>query len=563
MKALEYKGNGGKIMSIEIINGALLLEIFKQSTADLNKNKAMVDALNVFPVPDGDTGTNMSLTMNSALAEALKIEEPTVENVSKAISKGSLLGARGNSGVILSQIFRGFAKGCEGVELLDSAKLVQAFSEAREAAYKAVLKPVEGTILTVIRKMSKYGEELMTLEEGEEVPSLEATMDALINKANETLDRTPDYLDVLKQAGVVDAGGRGLICILDGFQHVISGKEAEDHTVETVSASQGQSAQSTINPDDIKFTYCTEFIIRTSADKQASVKEEIQALGDSMVYVEDEDIIKVHIHTNNPGVALEKGLTLGELINIKIENMKEQHSSIIEESSEMPGHRTGAVEKKPYGFLAVAMGDGISNIFKDLGVDYIIEGGQTMNPSTEDIVQGINKVNSDTVYILPNNSNIILAANQAKEISDKEIIVLPTKTIPQGVSAMIVFDASADTNDNKEQMLEAIQLPKTIQVTYSVRDTVFNDIEIKENDILGVADGTIASVGQDVHDVALDVLKNAVDDDSEIVTIYYGSDVEEAAANNLAEEIESLYDEVDVEVYYGGQPLYYYIFSVE
>lgn len=550
-------------MSIEIINGEILLEIFKQSTADLNKNKAMVDALNVFPVPDGDTGTNMSLTMNSALAEALKIEEPTVENVSKAISKGSLLGARGNSGVILSQIFRGFAKGCEGVELLDSAKLVQAFSEAREAAYKAVLKPVEGTILTVIRKMSKYGDELMELEEGEEVPSLEVMMDALINKANETLDRTPEYLDVLKQAGVVDAGGRGLICILDGFHHVISGKEAEDHAVETTSTEHVQSAQSMINPDDIKFAYCTEFIIRTSADNQASVKEEIQALGDSMVYVEDEDIIKVHIHTNNPGLALEKGLTLGELINIKIENMKEQHSSIIDDSVDMPSHTSESVEKKPYGFLAVAMGDGISNIFKDLGVDYIIEGGQTMNPSTEDIVQGINKVNSDTVYILPNNSNIILAANQAKEISDKEIIVLPTKTIPQGVSAMIVFDASADTGTNEAQMLEAIQLPKTIQVTYSVRDTVFNDIEIKENDILGVADGTIASVGQDIHNVALDVLKNAMDEDSEIVTIYYGSDVEEAVANSLAEEIESLYDEVDVEVYYGGQPLYYYIFSVE
>jgi len=545
-------------MSVEMITGDILLEIFKQSTADLNKNKVMVDALNVFPVPDGDTGTNMSLTMNSALAEALKVEDITVENVSKAISKGSLLGARGNSGVILSQIFRGFAKGCEGVEEMDSVALVNAFAAAREAAYKAVLKPVEGTILTVIRKMSKYGEELINVEEGEEIPSLKETMDLLIKKSNETLDRTPEYLDVLAQAGVVDAGGRGLICILDGFHHVISGNEADDHNVEASAPVHHEPVQGKINPEDIKFAYCTEFIIRTDGETAESVKEEIQALGDSMVYVQDEDIIKVHIHTNNPGVALEKGLTLGELINIKIENMREQHSSIIGEEVEPVKE-----EKKPYGFLAVAMGDGIANIFRDLGVNHLIEGGQTMNPSTEDIVQGINQINSDTIYILPNNSNIILAANQAKEISDKEIIVIPSKSIPQGVSAMIAFDGTADVATNEEEMISALALPKTIQVTYSVRDTVFNDMDIKENDILGVADGTIGSVGQDVHDVAVEMIKKAMDDDSEIVTIYYGSDVEEEAANSLAEEIETLFDDVDVEVYYGGQPLYYYIFSVE
>jgi len=544
-------------MSIEIINGKLLLEVFKQSTADLNKNRAMVDALNVFPVPDGDTGTNMSLTMNSALTEALKLEEPTVESVSKAISKGSLLGARGNSGVILSQIFRGFAKGCEGLEELDSLALINAFVEAKESAYKAVLKPVEGTILTVIRKMAQCGEELIG---GEEVPSLKETMDLLVENANETLERTPDYLDVLKQAGVVDAGGRGLVCILDGFHHVINGKETEDHNVEVTAVADHAPVQGTINPEDIKFAYCTEFIIRTSMDNKKSVKEEIQELGDSMVYVEDEDIIKVHIHTNNPGIALEKGLKLGELINIKIENMKEQHSTIIDEAAAVPEL---PVEKKAYGFLAVAMGDGISSIFKDLGVDHVIEGGQTMNPSTEDLVHGINQINSDTVYILPNNSNIILAANQAKEISEKKIVVIPTKSIPQGVSAMIAFDGTSKVEDNEAQMLEAIQLPKTVQVTFSVRDTVFNDMEIKENDILGVADGTIAAVGQDIHDVALKVLKGAMDDDSEIITIYYGSEIEEVAANNLAKEIETLYDDVDVEVYYGGQPLYYYIFSVE
>lgn len=544
-------------MSIEIINGKLLLEVFKQSTADLNKNRAMVDALNVFPVPDGDTGTNMSLTMNSALTEALKLEEPTVESVSKAISKGSLLGARGNSGVILSQIFRGFAKGCEGLEELDSLALINAFVEAKESAYKAVLKPVEGTILTVIRKMAQCGEELIG---GEEVPSLKETMDLLVENANETLERTPDYLDVLKQAGVVDAGGRGLVCILDGFHHVINGKETEDHNVEVTAVADHAPVQGTINPEDIKFAYCTEFIIRTSMDNKESVKEEIQELGDSMVYVEDEDIIKVHIHTNNPGIALEKGLKLGELINIKIENMKEQHSTIIDEAAAVPEL---PVEKKAYGFLAVAMGDGISSIFKDLGVDHVIEGGQTMNPSTEDLVHGINQINSDTVYILPNNSNIILAANQAKEISEKKIVVIPTKSIPQGVSAMIAFDGTSKVEDNEAQMLEAIQLPKTVQVTFSVRDTVFNDMEIKENDILGVADGTIAAVGQDIHDVALKVLKGAMDDDSEIITIYYGSEIEEVAANNLAKEIETLYDDVDVEVYYGGQPLYYYIFSVE
>ena len=534
-------------MSINIITGQLLFDMFKQGTNELNKNKSIVDSLNVFPVPDGDTGTNMSLTMNAALNEAKKVSDGNVEIVAKAIAKGSLLGARGNSGVILSQIFRGFAKGCEEKEELEIDDFIEALNLAAKTAYKAVLKPVEGTILTVVRKTAEKAEELKEAD-----LKINEAMNIILERSKEILNQTPEYLDVLKQAGVVDAGGKGLVFIFEGFEHVLSGKTADD--IIEFEEKEVFHAQKSINTEDIKFAYCTEFIIRTKNDDN-DLRKSIEKLGDSMVYVKDDDIIKVHVHTNNPGIALEHALKVGELINIKIENMKEQHSSILEDSYDD--------ELKKYGFIAVAMGDGISKIFKDFGVDYIIEGGQTMNPSTDDIVKAIEKINAENIFILPNNSNIILAANQAKSLSDKNISVIPSKSIPQGISAMIGFDGSKNFEDNMSVMEENLKTVKTVQVTFSVRDTVFDGVEIKENDILGIRDGMISSNGTDMEKVIMETIDTTVDEETEIITLYYGSDISEDSANEIAEKLEEKYDEIDIEVYYGGQPLYYYIFSVE
>lgn len=534
-------------VSINTITGQLLFDMFKQGTNELNKNKSIVDSLNVFPVPDGDTGTNMSLTMNAALNEAKKVSDGNVESISKAIAKGSLLGARGNSGVILSQIFRGFAKGCEGKDELEINDFIDALDMAAKTAYKAVLKPVEGTILTVIRKTAEKAEEIKEAD-----LKINDAMSIILGRSKEILDQTPEYLDVLKQAGVVDAGGKGLVFIFEGFEFVLSGKKAEDEV--EIEEKDVFHAQKSLRTEDIKFAYCTEFIIRVKDDEK-NLKDSIEKLGDSMVYVKDDDVIKVHVHTNNPGVALEHALEVGELINIKIENMKEQHSSILEDEE--------TVEFKKYGFIAVAMGDGISKIFKDFGVDYIIEGGQTMNPSTDDIVKAIEKINAENIFILPNNSNIILAANQAKSLSDKNIAVIPSKTIPQGISAMIGFDGSKEFEENISVMEGNLKTVKTVQVTFSVRDTVFDGVEIKENDVLGITDGTISANGTNMEEVVLKTIASAVDDETEIITLYYGSDISEEGANEIAEKLEEIYDEIDIEVYYGGQPLYYYIFSLE
>lgn len=544
-------------MDIMYIDGDLLLKMFKQGTFELNSNKGLVDSLNVFPVPDGDTGTNMSLTMNAALTEVLKSEHESAEKVAKAISKGSLMGARGNSGVILSQIFRGFAKACEGKEKLSSIDLAMAFKQASDTAYKAVMKPVEGTILTVIRKTSDKAMEYTE----EEVP-VHDLLKILIKTANETLDKTPEYLKVLKQAGVVDAGGKGLNCIIQGFYDAVIGKEAAEHELQAHMASESTgSAQATFNTEDIKFSYCTEFIVRGGKDNNLPLKEKIESLGDSMVFVEDDDLIKIHIHTNNPGVALESALEFGELLNIKIENMKEQHSSIVEE--DVAPSEAEDNEPKPFGFISVAMGGGIAEIFRDLGVDYVIEGGQTMNPSTEDIVKAIDSVKGDAVFILPNNSNIILAAQQAQQIVDRPVYVVPCKSIPQGISAMLAFDPSVEAEENHEEMVGAIAEVKTVQITYSVRDTLFDDKEIKKDDILGVAEGEIRAVGRDLHEVTITSLEEVLDEDSEIMTIYYGEDIEKEQAEALAEELEEKYEDLEVEVYSGGQPLYYYICSIE
>ncbi len=558
-------------MDIRVIDGDLLIKMFKQGTFELNANKGLVDSLNVFPVPDGDTGTNMSLTMNAALTEMMKSEHANVETVAKALAKGSLMGARGNSGVILSQIFRGFAKGCEGKDVLTAVDLAGAFKQASETAYKAVMKPVEGTILTVIRKTADRAMEIAEIVESDE----EATEDmaihdffaCIIEKAEETLERTPEYLEVLKQAGVVDAGGKGLICIFKGLNDAVLGIEAADHELEAqmgMKSHSHESAQASFNTEDIKFAYCTEFIVDAGKEGNLPLKEEILKLGDSVVFVEDDGLIKIHVHTNNPGRALELAVEYGELLNIKIENMKQQHSTILEEEGTTPESAVVAEEPtKPYAFIGVAMGSGIAKILRDLGVDHIIEGGQTMNPSTEDIMKAVEGANAEQIFILPNNSNIILAAQQAQTLSDKSVHVVPSKTIPQGIAAMLVFDPSSEAEENLASMVDAVKEVKTVQVTYSVRDTVFNDLEIKKDDILGVAEGEIKSVGQNLHDVAIEALNDAIDEDAEIMTIYYGQDIDEAQAQELADELEEKYEDLEVEVYEGGQPLYYYICSIE
>lgn len=566
-------------MDIMKIDGVLLSKMFKQAAATLNKNKNLVDSLNVFPVPDGDTGTNMSLTMNAALSEIAKHEgEVSVEIVAKAMSKGSLMGARGNSGVILSQIFRGFAKGCQDKQTLNSIEFAHALKDASDTAYKAVMKPVEGTILTVIRKTAEHG-----MDYTEQAVPVQELLENLIKRSEETLERTPDYLPVLKAAGVVDAGGKGLVFILLGFLDAILGKEVEIQVERSENVLKAAGAA--LEPEMITFGYCTEFILETLRDDVPVLRSEIQKLGDSMVFVQDESLVKVHIHTDNPGMALEKALKYGPLITVKIENMREQHSNLthgagLEKGSGSEGglksnEAQGSVEtqpsakaqeaqeKKAYGIISVAMGEGFSKIFRDLGVDVIVEGGQTMNPSTEDFLKAAQECHAEHLIILPNNSNIILAANQAKEVSSLPMTVIPSKSIPQGIATLIEFDSEKAPEDNESAMSKAIDNVKTLQVTYSVRDTQYGDIEIKKDDILGVGDGKIVSVGQNIEAVALDALEKLLDEDASIVTVYYGAEVTGAEAEVLIEKIGAQHGDLDLELHYGGQPLYYYVISVE
>jgi len=571
------------------IDGVLLSKMFKQAAATLNKNKNLVDSLNVFPVPDGDTGTNMSLTMNAALSEIAKHEgEISVEIVAKAMSKGSLMGARGNSGVILSQIFRGFAKGCQDKQTLSSIDFAHALKDASDTAYKAVMKPVEGTILTVIRKTAEHG-----MDYTEQAVPVQELLENLIKRSEETLERTPDYLPVLKAAGVVDAGGKGLVFILLGFLDAILGKEVEIQVERSESVLKAAGAA--LEPEMITFGYCTEFILETLRDDVPVLRSEIQKLGDSMVFVQDESLVKVHIHTDNPGMALEKALKYGPLITVKIENMREQHSNLshgaggaglhgrgqdgsevgIGISPESTAASAGSLESQPsaekqnnqemkaYGIIAVAMGEGFSKIFRDLGVDVIVEGGQTMNPSTEDFLKAAQECHAEHLIILPNNSNIILAANQAKEVSSLPMTVIPTKSIPQGIATLIEFDPEKSHEENEANMSKAIENVKTLQVTYSVRDTQYGDIEIKKDDILGVGDGKIVAVGQSIEEVALESLEKLLDEEASIVTVYYGVEVTKAEAEALVEKIGAQYGDLDLEVHRGGQPLYYYVISVE
>lgn len=541
-------------MKTEYVDGGLLKKLFFGGAAFLEKNKQIINDLNVFPVPDGDTGTNMALTMQSAVKQVKKVTNDSIEDIAKAMSDGSLMGARGNSGVILSQLFRGFSKGLKGKDKLDTVTLANAFKMGSDTAYKAVMKPIEGTILTIGRECAEKALEVAKSER-----DIIVFLEKVVRHGEIILDKTPEMLDVLKKAGVVDAGGKGLLVILKGALEILTGKS--DYSHDNVEHIEVQSKMANDNGHEIEFGYCTEFIINNTQADVEKLREEISQFGDSLLVVGGDNIIKIHVHTNNPGQVLEKAMSKGELIDVKIDNMRYQHNSrVIPDTTETPAV---IEEQKKYGFITVAMGEGIINVFKDLSVDHVITGGQTMNPSTEDILNAINDINAENIIILPNNSNIVLAANQAKELSEKHIEVLPTKSIAQGISALLSFDEDLPLGDNLESMKESIQNVKTGQVTFAVRNTEINNKKIKKNDIMGICDGEIVSVGKDTTDVSLDLIKNAVNEDNELITVFYGEDIKEEEANKLAELLEEELEDYDIEVVYGGQPLYYYIFSIE
>ncbi|MCI8371022.1 MAG: DAK2 domain-containing protein [Lachnospiraceae bacterium] len=539
--------------------------MFLAGAKRLEAKKEWINELNVFPVPDGDTGTNMTLTIMAAAKEVSALENPTMSQVCKAVSFGSLRGARGNSGVILSQLLRGLTKGIGDHEEIDMKRFVKAFRKAVESAYKAVMKPKEGTILTVAKAAYEKAEEMYG-----ETDDLKVFFGEIIQHADKVLAKTPDMLPVLKQAGVVDSGGQGLVEVLKGAYDAFLGKEV-DLTVET-SGSRPAVSSSELTEDipsgEITFGYCTEFIVMLEkgfdkSDEQ-KFKSYLESLGDSIVLVADEGLVKVHVHTNDPGLAIQKGLSYGSLTSMKIDNMREEHNERLKLQEEKKAKLAPAAERKPIGFVAVSIGEGMNEIFKGLGVDYIIEGGQTMNPSTEDMLNAIENVNADAVFILPNNKNIILAANQACDlVEDKEIIVIPTKTVPQGITAVISYIPEKSARENEARMLEDIKSVKTGQVTYAVRDTSIDGKEIKQDDIMGIGDAGILSVGTSIKDTTLEMIDQMADEDTELISIYYGSDVEEEDVNALTEAIEKKHMSCDVDVQYGGQPIYYYIVSVE
>ena len=558
-------------MEIKVIDAKTLQKMFIAGAKNLEAKKEWINELNVFPVPDGDTGTNMTLTIMSAAKEVGGITEPTMENMAKAISTGSLRGARGNSGVILSQLFRGFTREIKKYEEINTEVLSRACVKAVETAYKAVMKPKEGTILTVAKGMADKACEMLG-----ETDDLAVVIDEIIKHGDYVLSQTPEMLPVLKQAGVVDSGGQGLMTVLKGAYDAFLGKEV-DYTLDEVSAPSG------INKDDIpmeeadiKFGYCTEFIINLdkpmSDETEKSFKEFLELIGDLIVLVADDEIVKVHVHTNQPGEAFTRALTYGSLSRMKIDNMREEHHERLIKNAEKLAEQQKAEEekkktdepKKKYGFIAVSVGEGLDEIFKGLNVDYIISGGQTMNPSTEDILNAVEKVNAETIFVLPNNKNIILAANQAESlVEDKNVIVIPSKTIPQGISAMIGFVEDNSAEDNKEAMTDSMSYVKTGEITYAVRDTVIDDKEIREGNIMGIGDEGILSVGDDITATTVDMIKKMQDEDSEIVSIYYGEGVTEDEAQTLASKLSEELPDLEVEVYSGGQPVYYYIASVE
>jgi DAK2 domain fusion protein yloV len=565
-------------VEITSINSKLLARMFLAGAKNLDSKKDWINELNVFPVPDGDTGTNMTMTIMSAAKEVSSLTEPTMAELAKAISSGSLRGARGNSGVILSQLFRGFCKVIKEYDEIDVTILCEACQKAVETAYKAVMKPKEGTILTVAKGAAEKA-----LELSDETEDVVTFVEEVIKQAEYVLDQTPEMLPVLKQAGVVDSGGQGLVQVLKGAYDALIGKEI-DYTIEGAPTGAAPAKISAETEAEIKFGYCTEFIIVLNApmsdNEEHAYKAFLESIGDSIVVVADDEIVKTHVHTNDPGLALQKALTFGSLSKIKIDNMREEHQEkLIKDSQKLAAQqkaeeeayeaaqadeKTNNMPAKEMGFVSVSIGEGMNEVFRGLGVDYLIEGGQTMNPSTEDMLNAIEHVNAKTVFILPNNKNIIMAANQAVDlVEDKQIIVIPTKTIPQGITALVNYIPDHSVEENKEQMMAEIENVKTGQVTYAVRDTEIDGKTIKQNDFMGIGDKSILSVGTDLRATTLEMVDAMVDEDSAIVSIYFGSDSDEDSANELAAAIEEKYPDVEVEVNDGGQPIYYYVISVE
>lgn len=564
-----------KQVTTQTIDASLLARMFLAGAKNLDAKKEWINELNVFPVPDGDTGTNMSMTIMSAAKEVSAVQPPVMKDLAKAIASGSLRGARGNSGVILSQLFRGFTKVIAHYDTLDKLIICEAFQKACETAYKAVMKPKEGTILTVAKGAADKALELSCDDDY----SMEEYLAAIVDEAERVLALTPEMLPVLKQAGVVDSGGQGLVQVLKGAQDAFLGKEI-DYTIEGAAPSAGIVKISAQAEEEIRFGYCTEFIIvlkdPLTEEEEHEYRTFLTSMGDSIVLVADDEIVKTHVHTNDPGLVLQKALTYGSLSRIKIDNMREEHQEklikdaarLAKEQEEQERRReeeqAANAPAKEMGFIAVSIGDGINEVFKGLGVDYLIEGGQTMNPSTEDMLKAIEKVNAKTIFIFPNNKNIILAANQAASLEDeKEIIVIPTKTVPQGITAMINYVPEAGVENNKNTMLEVIGTVKTGQVTYAVRDTVIDDIEIKEGDYMGIGDSSILAAGSDMDEVIRDMMSKLVDEESSFICVYYGADVREEDAQALGSCLEEAYPDCEVEIQNGGQPIYYYLISVE
>ncbi|MDD6211910.1 MAG: DAK2 domain-containing protein [Clostridiales bacterium] len=563
-------------MSIDKMNAEMLKQAFLAGAKNLERNKEWINDLNVFPVPDGDTGTNMTLTIMSAVKEVNNVQDVTIENLAKAISSGSLRGARGNSGVILSQLFRGFSKEIMEADAITAVIAARAFQRAVETAYKAVMKPKEGTILTVARGMADRAQELV-----ENTNDLELFLEQVIARGDEVLNQTPEMLPVLKQAGVVDSGGQGLMQVLKGALDGMLGREIVDSpavpSVERTEPTEERGAADSQDLGEIKFGYCTEFIINLEKtygeEEERSFLEFLESIGDSIVLVSDDDIVKVHVHTNDPGQAISRALTYGSLSRMKIDNMREEHeeklireaSRIAAEQKKKEEEKKAAEPRKEVGFISVSIGEGLEEILRGLNVDEIIRGGQTMNPSTDDILKAVDKVNADLIYVLPNNKNIILAAEQAVHlVKDKKLVVVPSATIPQGIAALISYSPVRSAEENLEEMKGSMSLVKTGQVTYAVRNTTIQDQEIHEGDIMGLGDhSALLALGNSVQDVVKNMIEAMVDEDSELISVYYGEDITEEQAAALEEELAEQYSDCDVEVHYGGQPIYYYVVSVE
>lgn len=554
-------------MEINKINGPLLKEIFKGAVNYLISRKEEVNALNVFPVPDGDTGTNMSLTSKSALKQIESLEgDFTAGDVSAAAARGALMGARGNSGVILSQLLRGFSEGLEGIDEASTSDLAHAFKKASETTYKAVMKPIEGTILTVGRETADFA--IRHYKKAEDTITF---LEDVIVEANKSLDNTPNQLEVLKEAGVVDAGGKGLVVLLEGALKVLKGEDIADQSEdETLKKKAQKEVQFTEADTSLKYGYCTEFIINTDYEDIDALREKISPLGDCLLVVGGggTHLIKVHVHTNDPGIVLQHACELGLLQDIKIDNMRYQHREVLFDDAEVAEAKKREeeeelIEEKDYSFITVSMGDGMTETFKSLGVDYVVAGGQTMNPSTEDFLKGVDKVGGKVIYLIPNNSNIILSAEQARDISDREIIVIPSKSVPQGIAAMLAFNEDASKEENKENMMEAVASVIDASITYAVRDTTINGKEIHKDDIIGIAAKDIISSGKTVYDVVTDTVDKLMDEDISLVTLFYGEDVSEEDAEVVREAIEEKYPDIDIDVIKGDQPIYYYIISLE